>query len=450
MNRVLWVTGSSGTTTSTKEPLQNGQKHTMKKTFVLDTNVMLTDPQSIFMFEDNDVVIPISVIEELDKFKKDMSETGRHAREFSRILDRLRDKGSLCSGVLLHEDRVDSGILYVYLDKEPLPPTLSDTTDNHILAIAGTFRDRGHETVLITKDANLRIKADAFGVESQDFECDKIDVSDLYTGVRAIEVEDHELDGFFKKSHRSYDLKANEFIAIEGRTRTLYGRFDAASQKIKRVNIPEDIWGVKPRNDEQFLALAALMDDRIKLVTLSGGAGTGKTLMAIAAGLHKTTDEHVFKKLLVARPIFPMGKDLGFLPGDLSEKLNPWMQPIFDNLELLLGPKHGYEEMINQGILQVEPLTYIRGRSLPNIYFIVDEAQNLTPHEVKTILTRAGENTKIILTGDPDQIDNPYIDATNNGLTYVIEKFKEEAIAAHVQLVKGERSELATIASKLL
>jgi PhoH-like ATPase len=275
-------------------------------------------------------------------------------------------------------------------------------------------------------------------------------VSDLYTGVRAIEVEDHELDGFFQKSHRSYDLKANEFIAIEGRTRTLYGRFDAASQKIKRVNIPEDIWGVKPRNDEQFLALAALMDDRIKLVTLSGGAGTGKTLMAIAAGLHKTTDEHVFKKLLVARPIFPMGKDLGFLPGDLSEKLNPWMQPIFDNLELLLGPKHGYEELMNQGILQVEPLTYIRGRSLPNIYFIVDEAQNLTPHEVKTILTRAGENTKIILTGDPDQIDNPYIDATNNGLTYVIEKFKEEAIAAHVQLVKGERSELATVASKLL
>ena len=221
----------------------------------------------------------------------------------------------------------------------------------------------------------------------------------------------------------------------------------------------EGVWGIYPRNLEQTFALEALLDDSIKLVTLSGGAGTGKTLLAIAAGLTKTTDEDEYHKLLVARPVFPLGKDLGFLPGDLDEKLNPWMQPIFDNLELLLaGGVHGrqkrmsksYQELINQGMLQVEPLTYIRGRSLPNIYFVVDESQNLTPHEVKTILTRAGEGTKIVLTGDPYQIDNPYIDAENNGLTYVIEKFKNEKIAAHVTLQRGERSELATTAATLL
>jgi len=255
----------------------------------------------------------------------------------------------------------------------------------------------------------------------------------------------------------------NHYIVLEDEkdpNQVVYGRFDVHSGVVQMLeNHAEGVWGIYPRNIEQTFALAALLDDNIKLVTLSGNAGTGKTLLAIAAGLAKTTDEDEYHKLLVARPVFPLGKDIGFLPGDLEEKLNPWMQPIYDNLELLLsGGTHtrqkrlskNYQELINQGMLQVEPLTYIRGRSLPNIFFVVDESQNLTPHEIKTILTRAGEGTKIVLTGDPYQIDNPYIDSQNNGLTYVIEKFRNQAIAAHVTLNRGERSELATTAATIL
>jgi PhoH-like ATPase len=241
----------------------------------------------------------------------------------------------------------------------------------------------------------------------------------------------------------------------------VYGKFDHVTGSLRPLNFggKDYVWGIYPRNLEQSFALDLLLDDDIKMVTLVGTAGTGKTLLAIAAGLEKTTDEARYQKLLVSRPIFPLGRDVGFLPGTLEEKLNPWMQPIFDNLELLLGG-HGqgrgkrlsqsYHELISQGILEVEPLTYIRGRSIPNQYFIVDEAQNLTPHEIKTILTRAGDNTKVILTGDPYQIDNPYVDASSNGLTYVVERFRREAIGGHVTLVKGERSALATIAANLL
>jgi len=423
----------------------------MKKSFILDTNVLLTQPDSIFMFEDNDVVIPISVIEELDRFKKEMSETGRNSREFARIIDRLREKGRLSEGVPLHEDREESGRLFIHLGLEIVPEHLEKSTDNQILSVASLFHRRGHPTILVTRDANLRIKADAFGIEAQDFKSERISSSDdAYSGVRQIDLDDFEIESFLKRPHKNLDLHPNEFVVVRSEYHQELCRYDPHSYRLKRIHLPKDVWGIKPRNPEQLMALAALLDDRIKLVTMSGCAGTGKTLLAIAAGLHKTTDDNVYKKLVVARPIFPMGRDIGFLPGDLTEKLSPWMQPIFDNLETLLGPKSSYQELINQGLLQVEPLTYIRGRSLPNIYFIVDEAQNLTPHEVKTILTRAGDNTKIILTGDPEQIDSPHLDATSNGLSYVIEKFKDEQIAAHVQLVKGERSELATIASKLL
>lgn len=422
----------------------------MKKSFILDTNVLLTAPNSIFLFEDNDVVIPISVIEELDKFKKEMSDTGRNSREFARILDRLRESGRLSDGVPLH-DRSDSGKIFVHLGLEIVPEHLEKSTDNQILSVASLFHRRGLPTILITRDANLRIKADAFGIEAQDFKSDHITCSnEAYSGIRQLEVDDYEIESYLKRPHKHLDFHPNEFVVVHGEYHQELCRYDPHSYRLKRVHIPKDVWGIKPRNAEQLLALAALLDDRIKLVTLSGAAGTGKTLLAIAAGLLKTTDDNVYKRLVVARPIFPMGRDLGFLPGELTEKLTPWMQPIFDNLETLLGPKSSYQELINQGILQVEALTYIRGRSLPNIYFIVDEAQNLTPHEIKTILTRAGDNTKIILTGDPEQIDSPHLDATSNGLSYVIERFKDEQIAAHVQLVKGERSELATIASKLL
>ncbi|MCX6106663.1 MAG: PhoH family protein [Proteobacteria bacterium] len=443
----------------------------MKKVFILDTNVLLNSPDSIFKFDDNDVVIPISVIEEIDTFKKDQSETGRNAREVSRILDRLRTRGTLSSGVRLFEDRVDSGSLFVYLghNMEIMPELLVDGTDNHILAIALTLQKQFGESravIVITKDSNLRIKSDAFGILAEDFEADKVDISHLYSGILNLKVDARTINEFYTKRQIKLDgieIMPNHYIVLEDEkdpNQVVYGRFDVHSGVVQMLeNHAEGVWGIYPRNIEQTFALAALLDDNIKLVTLSGNAGTGKTLLAIAAGLAKTTDEDEYHKLLVARPVFPLGKDIGFLPGDLEEKLNPWMQPIYDNLELLLsGGTHtrqkrlskNYQELINQGMLQVEPLTYIRGRSLPNIFFVVDESQNLTPHEIKTILTRAGEGTKIVLTGDPYQIDNPYIDSQNNGLTYVIEKFRNQAIAAHVTLNRGERSELATTAATIL
>ncbi len=400
----------------------------MKKVFILDTNVLLNSPDSIFKFDDNDVVIPISVIEEIDTFKKDLSETGRNAREVSRILDRLRARGTLSSGVKLFDDRTDSGSLFVYLghNMEILPELLVDGTDNHILAIALTLQKQFGETravIVITKDSNLRIKSDAFGIQAEDFEADKVDISHLYSGILTLKVDSQAINGFYTKREirlAGIDIMPNQFVILEDENdsaQMVYGKFDAQEGVVRMLeNQAEGVWGIYPRNIEQIFALEALLDDNIKLVTLSGNAGTGKTLLAIAAGLAKTTDEDEYHKLLVARPVFPLGKDIGFLPGDLDEKLNPWMQPIYDNLELLLsGGTHtrqkrlskSYQELINQGMLQVEPLTYIRGRSLPNIYFVVDESQNLTPHEIKTILTRAGEGTKIVLTGDPYQIDNP-------------------------------------------
>lgn len=443
----------------------------MKKVFILDTNILLNNPLSIYQFDDNDVVIPISVIEEIDNFKKDMSDIGRNAREVSRLMDKMRNHGNLSSGIPIFEDRKDSGMLFVYLGQnmDILPELLASNTDNHILAIGLTLQNQfgdKRRVSIITKDTNLRIKADAFGLAAEDFEADKVDISDFYTGHRTITAGTSEINTLYAERElklESEDLKANEFVILEENGKSeqyVYGMYDKDTDLVKLTeNRVEGVWGIHSRNVEQAMALDALLDDSVRLVTISGQAGTGKTLMAIAAGLQKTTDEDVYQKLLVSRPVFPLGRDIGYLPGDLDEKLNPWMQPIFDNIELLLGGGSGgrqkrlsksYQELINQGILAVEPLTYIRGRSIPNQFFIVDEAQNLTPHEVKTILTRAGEGTKIILTGDPYQIDNPYIDSQNNGLTYVIERFKDQPIAAHVTLTKGERSDLASIAADLL
>lgn len=444
----------------------------MRKVFIIDTNVLLNNPESIFKFEEHDVVIPISVIEEVDTFKKDLSDIGRNAREVSRILDRLRTRGKLSSGIPIFEERSESGKLFVYLghNMDILPELLEDSTDNHILAIGLTLQKQfGDERMvfIITKDSNLRIKADAFGLEAQDFEADKLDISlEYYHGITPLKVEPDVISKFYAEQEvklADHKLNPNEFVILHDKNdeeQFVYGIFDSIDGVVRMLEPQaEGVWGIYPRNIEQTFALEALLDDNIKVVTLSGPAGTGKTLLAIAAGLSKCTDEDEYHKLLVSRPIFPLGKDIGFLPGDLEEKLNPWMQPIFDNLELLLSGgvtsrqkrfSKSYQELINQGMLAVEALTYIRGRSLPNQYFIVDESQNLTPHEIKTILTRAGEGTKVVLTGDPYQIDNPYLDSLNNGLSYVIERFRSERIAAHVTLQKGERSELATIAADLL
>jgi PhoH-like ATPase len=437
------------------------------KNFILDTNVLLHDPQAMFKFQDNNIIIPITVIEEVDRFKKDMNETGRNARMISRILDTMREKGSLAVGISLP----GQGSLRVELFSETylrrLPVDLRvDSGDNRILAVALDMRDRFPDMPLIfvTKDTNLRIKADAIGLAAEDYESDKIDIQDLYSGTRSIDVPADAVDRFYGQGwlEAPEGLLPNEFITIVDESNPSHSaicRNDPDNARIVPVRkVPKDgIWSIHPRNREQAFALDVLMDDTIKLVSLVGKAGTGKTLLAIAAGLHKTAEENVYNRLLVSRPVFPMGKDIGFLPGDIEEKLTPWMQPIFDNVELLISgheseKRHskGYKELMAMGLLDIEPLTYIRGRSIPKQYMIVDEAQNLTPHEIKTIVTRVGEGTKIILTGDPYQIDNPYVDSSSNGLSYLVEKFKGERIAAHVTLSKGERSELAELAANLL
>ena len=437
------------------------------KNFVLDTNVLLHNPQALFKFQENNIIIPITVIEEIDRFKKEMNETGRNARQTSRILDSMREKGSLALGIALP----GGGSLRVELFTEKfykyLPVDLRvDSADNRILGVALDVRDRHPDIplVFVTKDTNLRIKADAIGLTAEDYESDKIDIQDLYSGTRNIEMSSDAIDRFYGQGWLEVPegIAPNEFITITDSlnpAHTAICRHDSTNARMVPVRkVPkEGIWSLFARNLEQSFALDVLMDDNIKLVTLVGKAGTGKTLLAIAAGLHKVAEENVYNRLLVSRPVFPLGKDLGFLPGDIEEKLTPWMQPIFDNVELLISgheseKRHskGYKELMAMGLLDIEPLTYIRGRSIPKQYMIVDEAQNLSPHEIKTIVTRVGEGTKIILTGDPYQIDNPYVDSSSNGLTYLVEKFRGEKIAAHVTLTKGERSELAELAANLL
>ncbi len=438
----------------------------MRKTFVLDTNVLLHDPQALFRFEDNDLVIPMTVIEEIDRFKKELSETGRNARQFSRIMDSLRSKAKLVEGVELETGgnlRVD---LYAEEQMKRLPPELrADQGDNRILAVAQAVKDRSDsKVVFVTKDTNLRIKADVIGLMAEDYESDKVSIDDLYTGTAEVLLSQEKVDLFYSQGFLPLEEEylANQCLTLideANPSHTALARYNRPlRQAVALLRAPSDgLWGIHPRNREQQFAFDILLNEDIQLVTLVGKAGTGKTLLAIAAGLHKSADESQYSRLLVSRPIFPLGRDLGYLPGDIDEKLSPWMQPIFDNVELLLGSveegskrKRGYKELVDLGLLEIEPLTYIRGRSIPKQYMIVDEAQNLTPHEIKTIITRAGEGTKIILTGDPYQIDNPYIDASSNGLTYVVEKFKHEDIAAHVTLDKGERSSLAELAANLL
>jgi PhoH-like ATPase len=437
------------------------------KIFVLDTNVLLYDPQALFKFEENTIVVPITVIEEIDRFKKYMNETGRNARHVSRLLDDFRTSGSLSKGVTLSS----GGTLRVEIYEEnvikKLPPELRiDRGDNRILAVAMDLKDRDKSlpVILVTKDTNLRIKADALGLKAEDYESDKVEIEDLYSGMTEVHVAADLVDRFHGQGwlEPPGSFVPNQFVVLSddnNQAHSAAGRFNAASDRLLplRKGGKEGIWSILPRNREQSFAFDILLDDSVKLVTLVGKAGTGKTLLAIAAGLHKVAEENVYNRLLVSRPVFPMGKDIGFLPGDIEEKLAPWMQPIFDNVELLLSgheaeKRHskGYKELVAMGIMEIEPLTYIRGRSIPNQFMIVDEAQNLTPHEIKTIITRAGEGTKIVLTGDPYQIDNPYVDASSNGLTYLVERLKGLNITGHVTMTKGERSELAELAANLL
>jgi PhoH-like ATPase len=438
-----------------------------RKNYVLDTTVLLYEAQAMFKFGDNNIIIPITVIEDIDHFKKDQSETGRNARQTSRFLDALREKGSVAQGVALET----GGTLFVQTGSNAMAQRLPDalresTRDNRILAIALEVKLGAKEisTIFVSKDLNIRIKADALGLAVEDYESDKVDIEELYKGYRELPVAGAVIAAFREKGAIAVEerLNPNEYVTLinaKDPSQSANGRFDFTNNEVVRLasESKNESWRVVPRNREQAFALDALLNDAVQLVTLIGKAGTGKTLLAVAASLYKTVDENVYSRVLVSRPTLPMGKDIGFLPGTVEEKLTPWMYPIADNVELLMRKDtrqgrraRGFKELVEMGILIIEPLTYIRGRSIHNQYLIIDEAQNLTPHEIKTIITRVGDGTKIVVTGDPYQIDHPYLDSSSNGLTYVVERFKGQTISAHVTFTKGERSKLSELAANLL
>ena len=435
------------------------------KNYILDTNVLLHDPDSLLNFEENSVLLPIEVIEEIDRFKRESSELGQNARAVSRMLDGFRGTGSLSEGVKLP----NGGKLKIIFQKNGQTSAEAmfngNTVDNRILSLAAGIQKAQpkNAAILVSKDINLRIKANALGLQAEDYETDRVHIKDLYTGVIEMTVAPAQLAAF--RTNGELELNggkkyfANEYVTLieEGNPkRTALTKVDATAKKLVPVlDCREGVWGIKPRNREQHFAFDALLDDRIKLVTLMGKAGTGKTLMAMAAGLKRTVLDREFRRVVVARPTISMGKELGFLPGSLEEKLAPWMQPIHDALEMLSDLNMGHDhrrsgDLMRSGSIVVEALSYIRGRSIANQFMIIDEAQNLTPLEVKTIVTRVGTGTKIIFTGDPYQIDNPYVDGSSNGFNYIVSKFKGEPLAAHIELQKGERSELAELAANIL
>lgn len=428
----------------------------MKK-FILDTNVLLHDPKALQVFDDNDVVIPISVLDELDNAKIRPDERGRNARAVVRLLDKLRASGSLSEGVKLNESTIRVELNH----RGNIPQGLSsDKTDNRIISTAlGLKAEYNCPVIVVSKDINLRVKCDALGIEAQDYVKDKIttDLESIYSGIKTVRVTPCTIDQLYDEGCLEGDsgygeCYPNQFVILKSHNNQSGIARCVGPSNFEKFNPPQEIWDIRPRNVEQKCAIELLMDPNIKLVTLIGRAGAGKTLLACAAALHQIlNDSKVFQRMLISRPIQPMGRDIGFLPGDLEDKLKPWMQPIYDNLEFLLGSDY---QMLNEykynGLIQVEPLTYIRGRSIPKSFIILDEAQNLTAKEIKTVITRIGQDSKIVITGDIEQIDNPYVDFADNGLTHVVERFKDKAIAGHVTLRKGERSELATLASEIL
>jgi PhoH-like ATPase len=438
------------------------------KNYILDTNVLLHDPNSLLCFDENNVLIPIEVIEEIDRFKRESTELGQNARAVSRMLDGFRGQGRLSEGVRLPT----GGRLKIVFKQNDHAKNgnghgvfTNNTVDNRILSLAFSIQKSQprNPTILVSKDINLRIKADALGLQAEDYENDRVLIKDLYTGMIELMAEPQKLASFRAKGE--FELNGgkqyfpNEYCALIDETnpkKTALTKVDAAGTKLVPIaDCREGVWGIKPRNREQHFAFDALLDDRIKLVTLMGKAGTGKTLLAMAAGLKRTVMDREFRRLVVARPTISMGKELGFLPGSLEEKLAPWMQPIHDALEMLSDLNMGHDhrrstDLMRSGSIVVEALSYIRGRSIANQFMIIDEAQNLTPLEAKTIITRVGHGTKVVFTGDPYQIDNPYVDSSSNGFNYVVSRFRAEPVAAHIELQKGERSELAELAANIL
>ena len=446
----------------------------MANIIVLDTNVLLHDPNALFTFKGERIVIPMTVIEEVDKFKKNVDEIGRNARQISRYLDKLRKEGSLQKGVEIDNQTVIQVVMSRKVDSITSDVLLSDENDNLIIGTALHVQKNNpdHKVILVSKDANVRIKADAVGLIANDYEADRVNFEELFTGYNDLEVDKAIFATFQEKKEIKSPVEGfypNQFVKLinkDNPEEILLSRFHHEDNVLKELEHYKGdiVFGIKSRNVEQTMAIDLLLDDRVQMVTLIGQAGTGKTLIAIAAGLQKVVEENRYSRLVISRPISPLGKDLGYLPGTKTEKFDPWMQPIYDNMEILIH-SHGelddnrngkifnkkrpsLNDFLDHGFIELEPLTYIRGRSLPDQYIIIDEAQNLTPHEMKTIITRAGEGTKIVMTGDPYQIDIPYLDSESNGLSMSVEKLKQETIVGHITLVKGERSKLADIAAR--
>jgi PhoH-like ATPase len=437
----------------------------MKKIYVLDTSVLLTDHNCLFHYKSNDVVIPLKVLEEIDNHKKRQDGVGVNARATIRILDGLRENGNLHTGVELEKEK---GILSVReCDLEHLPKDFNASDpDNQIICTALTIKKANPdiEVIVVSRDINMRVKCDAIGLICEDFLTDQIvnKTDDLFTGFVEHLVDDQIIDKIYNKEEvmlEKEDMTAypQQFVMLvsnQNDKKTALTKFEGYNYPLSTVpGFKSGVWGLKPRNKEQMFALNLLMDPLIPIVTMTGKAGCGKTLLAIAAGLQQIMEDKTkrYKKLVVSRPVQPVGKDIGFLPGTLEEKMSPWLMPIQDNLEFLLGDnKETIELLYENGTIEIEALTYIRGRSISNAFIIIDEAQNLSLHELKTIITRVGEGTKIILTGDIEQIDNVYLDSTSNGLSHAVEKFKEHTLAGHISLRKGERSQVATLAAKIL
>jgi PhoH-like ATPase len=435
-----------------------------RKTFIIDTNVLIHDPAAITKFKDNDVVIPLSVLEELDGLKRNSDEVGKNARDVIRYIDSLKKEktGDLHTGVLIPEGpkiRVHLDIQSEKITGFPLP---LDRSSNRFLLIAYVLKHKGESVVIVSKDFVTRVKAEAMNLEAEDFENLKASYDHLYRGFRKIECTKKEIDLFYKDGTLPIvdeDFRPNEYAFLTSiENSSAVCKYSSKTKKLEPlISIQKDIWGIMPLNMEQRCAIDLLLRDDIHLVTLIGQAGTGKTLLALACGMRKVFDENRYSRILISRPIVPLGKDIGYLPGTKEEKLYHWMQPIYDNLEFLCATTSGEKNsaaalgfIMESKKIEMEAVTYIRGRSLPKIYMIIDEAQNLTPHEIKTVISRAGKGTKVILTGDPTQIDNPYLDKDSNGLTFAVNRFKNHKIFGHIVLEKTERSELASLAAEIL
>jgi len=435
-----------------------------KKTYVLDTSVYLTNAECIYSFKNNDIHVPLKVFEEIDKHKKRQDAVGFQARKIIRIWDELRASGSLDKGVRIRKGLgIIKSISAAGITDEDLPRDLDIKIPDHLIIATAlkAQRESTRKTILVSRDINMRVIADAVGLTSEDFQNNQVvDTSEnIFTGYTTILVDDQDIDRFYEKQNvyiENKNLHTNQYLMLVSNAnekKSALARYVSPSMPLRQLSRTNKIWGIKPRNKEQQFLMDALMDPTIEIVTAIGKAGSGKTICAIAAGLEQTIDEtkSQYSRIIVSRPVQPLGKDIGFLPGSLEEKMTPWLMPIQDNLQFLMGnDKITLDIYIQKGTIEIEALTYIRGRSISNAFIIIDEAQNLTTHELKTIITRVGEGTKIVLTGDVEQIDNVYIDATSNGLTHAVEKFKKFELASHVTLNKGERSKVATFAAQNL